>query len=205
MRKRGLALALALLMSLTVAGARRAVPTWQLEAGQIHVAGLEPGEYGFAAEYSAEGRYLGAKVLTAETGAAALDEGTAYVKLLWTDGALIPQHSALRLATDLDLCYTYPLSVQLVLSAQVVNGALKAELLSLNGAVNTETVARLDGQAVADANETVGAFSATLPGLYLYRAQGAGGCALTSLDDVTGSGWGGGLPHPRRYPHHLRG
>lgn len=97
MKKRIVCLVLTLVLALGLCAGASAASARSVTDGALSVSGLDGGQYAFAAGYDEAGRFLGARVLTADAPSARAIPGAAEVKVFRTDGQLAPLGEAVSL------------------------------------------------------------------------------------------------------------
>ncbi len=166
MKKGFVSLALALVLALGLCAGAAAAPAENAADGAIAVSGLTGGQYAFVAGYDETGRFLGARVLTAD-GATQPIPGAAEVRVFRTDGLLAPQGEAVSLSRDcrvrkadgqVELYYAGPdgVTVTQPVTRKVtgrVSGFGKLGSLYINGQAHYATDLAVEGCAYAISEE----------------------------------------------------
>lgn len=148
MKKRMATVLLVLALALGLCAGAVAAPAWSVAEGAVSVGGLEGGQYAFVAGYDDAGRFLGAKVLSADGDAQPIP-GAAEVKLFWTDGQYAPLAEAVSLPSayqtvrkvdgQVVLCYEGPGGV-------TVTTPVTEKITGSVASWNTQGTLRISGQ-----------------------------------------------------------
>ncbi len=158
MKKRIVSLVLALVLALGLCVAASAAEAGIAADGAVSVHGLGDGQYAFVAGYDETGRFLDARVLTADGDAQPIP-GAAEVKLIRTDGQFAPLGEAVSLSQDfqvrkangqVELCYEGPGGVSVTqpvtrkVTGKVTSYGLKGNL-TIHSTLYTATSLPVDG------------------------------------------------------------